>query len=72
MIIEGSGDATFRIEASIDELRLLNNVLNEVAHGVDIDDDEFELRLGAEREAVVRLLAQVNAAVKAGLARGAG
>lgn len=46
------------LNVSLDELRLLNNALNEVCNGVrDLDDDgEFATRLGAPREQGRQLL----------------
>jgi hypothetical protein len=63
--IESSAGGVFRLEMTVAELKLVNNSLNEVAHGVRIDDTEFDLRLGAPREAVVGLLDQINAALRA-------
>ena len=40
------------------ELILLNNVLNEVLHGINIS--EFETRLGASRLEAEELLHQIN------------
>jgi len=48
-----------------DELVLIANALNEVTNGIDIDDDEFSLRLGADRSEARRLLADVKAIVTA-------
>jgi hypothetical protein len=45
---------------AIDELRLLNNALNEIANGVSISDAEFEARLGASRGEAKALLASVH------------
>ena len=49
----------------LDELRLVKNALNEVAHGRHFDDRQFRTRLGAEREEAVRLLAAVHGALDA-------
>ena len=46
---------------SIDELRLLNNALNEVVHGVDSPAAAFNSRLGATRQEANDLLAAVHA-----------
>jgi len=43
-----------------DEMRALNNTLNEVCNGVDIADAEFQTRLGYSRERVRRLLDEIN------------
>jgi hypothetical protein len=45
---------------SIDELRLLNNALNEVVNGVDIPGAAFNSRLGATRQEATSLLASVH------------
>ena len=45
---------------SKDELRLLNNALNEVCNGVDIEEAEFVTRLGVERSEARRLLADLG------------
>ena len=34
---------------SVDELVLLNNALDELCHGIDYDELEFETRLGVDR-----------------------
>ena len=45
-----------------EELGLLGNALNEVCHGVDLCDAEFQTRLGTERKDAKTLLDQlVNA-----------
>jgi hypothetical protein len=55
------------LKVSLDELRLLNNALNEICNGVrDLDDDsEFATRLGASREEGRTLLREVRAALDA-------
>ena len=54
---------------SLDELRLVNNALNEVCNGVsDLDDDgEFATRLGASREDGRRLLREVGDILRPGI-----
>ena len=42
------------------ELSLVNNALNEVANGIEIDDSEFRTRLGESRADVRQLLAEVG------------
>jgi hypothetical protein len=44
-----------------DELLIINSALNEVCNGIDLF--EFEARMGAEREKVVKLLGEVGAAI---------
>lgn len=46
------------------ELRLVNNVLNEVANGMDISDSEFQTRLGESRSDVRQLLEEVGDAYR--------
>jgi hypothetical protein len=48
------------IAFTADELRMINNALNEVCNGVDFEDDEFATRLGYPREQVRLLLAKVS------------
>jgi hypothetical protein len=50
------------MELSRDELEILNNALNEVCHGLDID--EFSIRIGAEKPEVLRLLHRISAAMQ--------
>jgi hypothetical protein len=42
------------------ELVLINNALNEVCHGVAIDDAEFHTRLGGSRQEVQVVLRRVG------------
>jgi hypothetical protein len=44
-----------------DELQLLSNALNEVCHGVNLGDEEFQTRLGCKRELAQALLARMHA-----------
>lgn len=46
---------------SINEVRLLNNALNEVLSGVEIPATAFATRLGGTREEVDHLLVSVHA-----------
>jgi hypothetical protein len=48
------------LRLSDDELVWLNNALNEVCNGVDIDDSEFPTRLGGSRQDLKALLARIN------------
>jgi len=48
-------------EFSVDELNMLNNCLNELCHGVRIEDWEFQTRIGWTRTEVQALLAKINA-----------
>ncbi|MBU9169781.1 hypothetical protein ACS0ZG_36295 [Burkholderia gladioli] len=49
------------IEVSHEELLVLNAALNEVCNGIDMF--EFETRIGAPREKVERLMAEIQAAL---------
>jgi hypothetical protein len=46
----------FTVELNHNELVLVNNALNEVCHGVDIEDTEFSTRLGGSRQEAQALL----------------
>ena len=45
------------------ELEILNNALNEVCNGLDVQ--EFAIRVGAEKPAVLRLLHRVAETLQA-------
>ena len=51
-----ANEALLRLNS--DELRILNNALNEVCHGLDIV--EFSTRMGAELKEVRELLRQIR------------
>jgi hypothetical protein len=53
----------FTLEFTAHELVLLNNALNEVCHGVDIDDAEFLTRLGGSRAEAKALLDHIGRAL---------
>lgn len=46
------------IQFTIDELEMLINALNEVCHGIDIE--EFETRLGVSQKKMEQLLRHLN------------
>jgi len=46
-----------------EELVVINNALNEVCHGVHLDEDEFETRLGYSRAVVEGVLKKVGRAL---------
>jgi len=54
--LERQTDKSVTVTLTADEVVILNNALNEVCNGVDIDDDEFLTRLGQPRERVRKLL----------------
>jgi len=53
------------LELTRDELRILNNALNEVCHGPDAieDEGEFHTRMGAEPVEAKTLLGQFKSAL---------
>ncbi|MGV3730322.1 MAG: hypothetical protein ACO1NN_06140 [Sphingopyxis sp.] len=53
------------IELSDDELTILNNCMNEICNGVQIEDWEFQTRIGSPRTVVQALLEKINAALPA-------
>jgi len=53
------------------ELLIVNNALNEVCNGIDIDDFEFSARIGTDREEARALLGRVSGLYRE-LPRGAG
>jgi hypothetical protein len=53
-VLDGADGVT--LDLTIDETRILSNALNEICNGIDIE--EFELRIGADRQTVDALLAQ--------------
>lgn len=59
MVILGKRTGVATIELTADELVLLNNALNEVSQGLELP--EFSTRIGADREKVLRLIAQIQA-----------
>ncbi len=62
-VIESSPVAV-TVTLTRDELMIINNALNEVCHGVDLDHDgEFASRVGATRSEAQTLLAHIHAAI---------
>jgi hypothetical protein len=61
MRVISSGPNGATVECSADELRLLNNAMNETLEA--LDDDEFETRVGAGRDAMTSLLDEVHSLV---------
>jgi len=57
--------ATPSVSFTADELKIINNALNEVCHGVSFGDDEFATRLGASRKQAEAVLVKVSQALKA-------
>ena len=52
------------LSVTADELTGICNALNEVCHGVHVEDPEFETRLGVSRAFLADLLAQLAAGVR--------
>ena len=52
--------ASFFVAISSDELKLLNNALNELVNGIEIEEPEFATRLGATREEAATLLSRIH------------
>jgi len=53
------------IEFTTDELIMINNCLNEIGNGIDIDDAEFGTRIGFTREEVQTLLQRISDLIEA-------
>lgn len=56
--IDQSGESLMNISCSLPEITLLNNLLNEVCHGIRLDD--FEIKVGIPREEVKQFLGFLN------------
>jgi hypothetical protein len=48
------------VSLSSEELAAMTNALNEVCHGLDIPDREFQTRLGESREFLQNVLSDLN------------
>ena len=57
---EGLQPGEIAIAVTRDDLLLINNALNEVGNGIDIEDWEFATRLGVERDEALALLKVVS------------
>ena len=57
MPVGNTGRHATSVELSRDELEILNNALNEVCHGLDIE--EFSIRMGAGKPEVLKLLHRI-------------
>jgi hypothetical protein len=66
MIVKSRNGDRVTLEASVGELRLLNNALNEVCNGVDIPDAAFATRVGGSRADAEALLKVVAGALEGG------
>lgn len=63
MIKLGQSANSADVRLSKHELSLINNALNEVCNGVEIEDTEFTIRLGAEREEMRNLLKNIGSLI---------
>jgi hypothetical protein len=59
-----SDDGALQIEVTRDELLMINDALNEVCHGIQLEDWEFSTRLGVERSEAQQLLSEVSEVLK--------
>lgn len=59
MKIKGVANSTALVELNSDEIRILNNAINEVCNGISLEG-EFDTRMGCTVEEARRLLAEVN------------
>ena len=48
------------VSISLNELKTINNCLNEVCHGVDLDENEFVNRIGFSYDSVCVLLREIK------------
>jgi hypothetical protein len=59
MKIKGVANSIALVELNSDEIRILNNALNEVCNGISLEG-EFDTRMGCTVEEARHLLAAVN------------
>jgi hypothetical protein len=64
MIKLGQSTNSADVRLSKHELSLINNALNEVCNGADIEDAEFATRLGTEREEMRNLLKNIASLIR--------
>jgi len=62
LIVKENND--IHVKFSLEELIIINNSLSEVCYGIDMDDNEFSTRLGAEHEDAVSLLNNFSTLIK--------
>lgn len=53
------------VELTTAELIMINNCLNEICYGIDIDGAEFDTRLGFARDEVQTLLQKISDLIEA-------
>ncbi|HWW96882.1 MAG TPA: hypothetical protein VNY74_04265 [Edaphobacter sp.] len=59
MKIKDVANSTALVELNSDEIRILNNAINEVCNGISLEG-EFDTRMGCTVEEARSLLAEVN------------
>jgi hypothetical protein len=64
MRLIGVDEDKAQLELSYNEALVLNNALNEVCNGIDIDNEEFQTRIGVDREDASSLLQEVRGVLK--------
>ncbi len=48
------------IKLSMEELVIINNSLNEICYGIDMDESEISVRMGAELDEINNLLKEIS------------
>ncbi len=61
---EKKPNAPTSLAFSRDELVIVNNALNEICNGVNMNDDELQTRIGYSRETARQVLAKVSKALE--------
>jgi hypothetical protein len=59
MKIKSTGDRAITIEFTRNEIGIINNALNEVCNGIDLEG-EFETRMGCNKDDALRLLEVIH------------
>jgi hypothetical protein len=57
-------DDVLTVELSVHDATIINNGLNEIAHGVYLDEQEFATRTGTTKQELAAFLDEFNAAAK--------
>jgi hypothetical protein len=64
MAVKKKSTPSPRAEFSREELVIIKNALNEICHGLPIDDDEFQTRIGYSRARAVKVLSKISKVLK--------
>lgn len=57
-------ETRMHVELTADDLRAINNALNEVCHGPEaVEDPEFQTRMGVDRGMAQQTLGRIRAAL---------